>query len=129
MFRYERPQAGRLRQFHQIGVECLGVSSARSDVEVIALAWDLLTSLGLQGLELQINSLGTIADRINYRTQLVSWLNQRVDQLDLDSQQRLDTNPYAFLIAKILLPKNYCWMPLIFSTHFQRKVPLVSLRF
>ena len=100
MFRYERPQAGRLRQFHQIGVECLGVSSARSDVEVIALAWDLLTSLGLQGLELQINSLGTIADRINYRTQLVSWLNHRFDQLDLDSQQRLDTNPLRILDSK-----------------------------
>ena len=92
MFRYERPQAGRLRQFHQIGVECLGVSSARSDVEVIALAWDLLNSLGLQGLELQINSLGTIGDRINYRTQLVSLVKSTCSISDLDSQQRLDTN-------------------------------------
>ena len=50
MFRYERPQAGRQRQFHQIGVECLGVSSARGDVEVIALAWDLLADLGVRGL-------------------------------------------------------------------------------
>ena len=60
MFRYERPQAGRQRQFHQIGVECLGVSSARRDVEVIALAWDLLRELGVTGLKLQINSLGTM---------------------------------------------------------------------
>ncbi len=63
MFRYERPQAGRQRQFHQIGVEFLGVSSARSDVEVVTLAWDLLHALGVSGLDLQINSLGTLEDR------------------------------------------------------------------
>ena len=90
MFRYERPQAGRFVSSTRL-VECLGVSSARSDVEVIALAWDLLTLLACRVLN-EINSLGTIADRINYRTQLVSWLNHRFDQLDLDSQQRLDTN-------------------------------------
>ena len=58
MFRYERPQAGRQRQFHQIGVEWLGAERARSDVEVIALAWDLLDSLGVGGLQLELNSLG-----------------------------------------------------------------------
>jgi len=100
MFRYERPQAGRQRQFHQIGVEFLGVSSARSDVEAIALAWDLLRDLGLFGLELQINSLGTLEDRQNYRQKLVNWLEARVDQLDADSQQRLTTNPLRILDSK-----------------------------
>lgn len=100
MFRYERPQAGRQRQFHQIGVECLGVSSARSDVEAIALAWDLLRDLGVTGQELQINSLGTLEDRQRYRQQLVNWLEARVDQLDADSQQRLSTNPLRILDSK-----------------------------
>ncbi len=100
MFRYERPQAGRQRQFHQIGVEFLGVSSPRSDVEVIALAWDLLRDLGVSGLELQINSLGTLEDRQNYRQQLVHWLEARVDQLDADSQQRLSNNPLRILDSK-----------------------------
>ncbi len=100
MFRYERPQAGRQRQFHQIGVECLGVSSARSDVEVIALAWDLLAALGVQGLELEINSLGTPEDRQRYRAQLLAWLEERADQLDPDSQERLTTNPLRILDSK-----------------------------
>ena len=101
MFRYERPQAGRQRQFHQIGVEFLGVSSARSDVEAIVLAWDLLADLGLQGLQLEINSLGTPADRQRYRAQLVAWLQERADQLDVDSQQRLTSNPLRILDSKI----------------------------
>lgn len=100
MFRYERPQAGRQRQFHQIGVEYLGLSSARSDVDVIALAWDLLAALGVQGLELQINSLGTTEDRYRFRSQLVAWLQERVDDLDPDSQSRLFTNPLRILDSK-----------------------------
>lgn len=101
MFRYERPQAGRQRQFHQIGVEFLGVSSARSDVEAIALAWDSLGELGVSGLELQINSLGTLEDRQSYRQHLVDWLEARFDRLDADSQQRLTTNPLRILDSKI----------------------------
>ena len=100
MFRYERPQAGRQRQFHQIGVEWLGAESARSDVEVIALAWDLLAQLGVGGLELEINSLGTQEDRQAYRAALVAWLEQRMDQLDADSQARLTTNPLRILDSK-----------------------------
>ena len=100
MFRYERPQAGRQRQFHQIGVEWLGAESARSDVEVIALAWDLLAQLGVGGLELEINSLGTPEDRQAYRTALVAWLEQRLDQLDDDSRARLTTNPLRILDSK-----------------------------
>ena len=100
MFRYERPQAGRQRQFHQIGVEWLGAGNARSDVEVIALAWDLLAQLGVGGLELEINSLGTPEDRQAYREALVAWLEQRMDQLDPDSQARLTTNPLRILDSK-----------------------------
>ncbi|QNI87054.1 histidine--tRNA ligase [Synechococcus sp. ROS8604] len=100
MFRYERPQAGRQRQFHQIGVEFLGASSPRSDAEVIALAWDLLSALGIQGLKLEINSLGTPEDRQRFRAELVGWLEQRVEQLDPDSQERLSTNPLRILDSK-----------------------------
>ena len=100
MFRYERHQAGRQRQFHQIGVEWLGVSSARSDAEVIALAWDFLERLGVSGLVLEINSLGTSEDRQRYRSELVAWLQARSDQLDPDSQQRLTTNPLRILDSK-----------------------------
>ena len=100
MFRYERPQAGRQRQFHQIGVEWLGAESARSDVEVIALAWDLLARLGVGGLELELNSLGSAEDRQAYRAALVGWLEQRSEALDLDSQARLSTNPLRILDTK-----------------------------
>ena len=100
MFRYERPQAGRQRQFHQIGVEWLGAERARSDVEVIALAWDLLASLGVGGLQLELNSLGTAEDRQAYRNALVAWLEQRSEALDPDSQARLSTNPLRILDSK-----------------------------
>ena len=100
MFRYERPQAGRQRQFHQIGVEWLGAGSPRSDVEVIALAWDLLEALGIGGLELELNSLGSSEDRQAYREALVSWLEQRVDALDEDSRVRLSSNPLRILDSK-----------------------------
>ncbi len=100
MFRYERPQAGRQRQFHQIGVEWLGAESARSDVEVIALAWDLLARLGVGGLELELNSLGSPEDRQAYRAALVNWLEQRSEALDSDSQARLSTNPLRILDSK-----------------------------
>ena len=100
MFRYERPQAGRQRQFNQIGVEWLGVEQPRSDVEVIALAWDLLASLGVGGLKLELNSLGTAEDRHAYRNALVAWLEQRVEALDPDSQARISTNPLRILDSK-----------------------------
>ena len=100
MFRYERPQAGRQRQFHQIGVEWLGAERARSDVEVIALAWDLLASFGVGGLALELNSLGTAEDRQAYRSALVAWLEDRSAALDPDSQARLSTNPLRILDSK-----------------------------
>ena len=100
MFRYERPQAGRQRQFHQIGLEMLGFADPRSDVESIAVAWDLLADLGVQGLALEINSLGSSQDRVRYREQLVAWLSERRDQLDADSQDRLQRNPLRILDSK-----------------------------
>ena len=100
MFRYERPQGGRQRQFHQIGLECLGFADPRSDVEAIAIAWDLLQALGLTNLQLELNSLGSQDDRSAYRDGLVAWLQERQDQLDADSQQRLTTNPLRILDSK-----------------------------
>jgi histidyl-tRNA synthetase len=100
MFRYERPQAGRQRQFHQIGLELLGFADARSDVESIAIAWDLLADLGVGGLSLELNSLGTPEDRLRYRSQLVAFLERHRDQLDPDSQDRLGRNPLRVLDSK-----------------------------
>ena len=100
MFRYERPQAGRQRQFHQIGLELLGFSEARSDVEVIAIAWDLLRDLGLGGLTLELNTLGCSQDRARYRDQLLDFLQGCREQLDPDSQDRLERNPLRILDSK-----------------------------
>jgi histidyl-tRNA synthetase len=100
MFRYERPQAGRQRQFHQIGVELLGFADARSDVEAIAVAWDLLADLGVGGLALELNTLGSPEDRSRYREQLVAWLEAHREQLDPDSQARITTNPLRVLDSK-----------------------------
>jgi histidyl-tRNA synthetase len=100
MFRYERPQAGRQRQFHQIGLELLGFADARSDVEAIAIAWDLLADLGIQGLALELNTLGSGADRARYRGQLVAFLQQHRDELDPDSKDRLERNPLRILDSK-----------------------------
>lgn len=100
MFRYERPQAGRQRQFHQIGLEFLGVAAARADVEAIAIAWDLLADLGVGGLALELNSLGSADDRARYRHQLVAFLQQHREQLDPDSQDRLTRNPLRILDSK-----------------------------
>ena len=100
MFRYERPQAGRQRQFHQIGLEFLGFADPRSDAEAIAIAWDLLAELGLGGLALELNSLGSSDDRLRYRGELVQWLEGHRQQLDPESQQRIATNPLRILDSK-----------------------------
>ncbi len=100
MFRYERPQAGRQRQFHQIGVECFGIESTRSDAELISLAWDFLQQLGLEDLTLEINTLGSFKDRKKYIAEFVAWLEARKQYLDSDSQNRLQTNPLRILDSK-----------------------------
>jgi histidyl-tRNA synthetase len=100
MFRYERPQAGRQRQFHQIGVEVLGSADPRADVEVMALATDILKNLGLQHLHLALNSVGNGEDRQRYREALVAYLTPYRAELDPDSQDRLDRNPLRILDSK-----------------------------
>ena len=100
MFRYERPQAGRQRQFHQIGVEFVGLSSVMSDAEVISIAWDFLKDVGLVDLTLEINSLGSNEDRNVFKKELKNWLNQRFDLLDEDSQKRINVNPLRILDSK-----------------------------
>ena len=100
MFRYERPQAGRQRQFHQVGLELLGCAAPRADAEVIALATDILQALGLKNLELDINSVGNGEDRQQYRDALVSYLEPYKDDLDEDSQDRLTRNPMRILDSK-----------------------------
>ncbi|MEA1051056.1 histidine--tRNA ligase [Lamprobacter modestohalophilus] len=100
MFRRERPQRGRYRQFHQIGVEVFGLSGPDIDLEVILLTRRLWDALGLTGLRLEINSLGDSAERAAYREQLVSYLRQHEDRLDDDSRRRLETNPLRVLDSK-----------------------------
>ena len=100
MFRYERPQAGRQRQFHQIGVELLGSGDPRGDVEVIALATELLQALGLKNLTLALNSVGNLEDRSKYRQALINYLTPYQQDLDPDSQDRLTRNPLRILDSK-----------------------------
>ena len=100
MFRHERPQRGRYRQFHQIGVEAFGVAGPDVDAELIVLAARLWRVLGLRGLTLEINSLGTPAARRAYREQLVAYLTARRGDLDPDSQRRLERNPLRILDSK-----------------------------
>lgn len=100
MFRYEAPQAGRQRQFHQLGVEVLGSADTRADVEVIALATDILQTLGLKNLHLNLNSVGNPDDRQRYRQALVDYLTPYKEELDPDSQARLSRNPLRILDSK-----------------------------
>lgn len=100
VFRYERPQAGRQRQFHQLDVEILGSADARADAEVIALASDLLQALGLKTLTLDLNSVGTLSDRQEYRAALIDHFTPYKAELDDDSQNRLTRNPLRILDSK-----------------------------
>ncbi len=100
MFRYERPQAGRQRQFHQVGVEVIGSADPRADVEVIAIATEIFQKLGLRNLSLQLNSVGNGEDRQNYRDALVQYLTPFKGDLDADSQVRLERNPLRILDSK-----------------------------
>ena len=101
MFRHERPQAGRLRQFHQYGVEYFGVSSPLADVEVISLLWRFLSALDLPDLSLQINSLGDAADRQPYKAVLLEFLKKREDRLCQNCRRRMETNPLRVLDCKV----------------------------
>ena len=101
MFRYERPQKGRQRQFTQFGVELLGVESPQADIEVIAMAYEFIESLGLEGnVTVEINSLGDAESRAAYREKLVAYLQQHYDELSEDSKSRLERNPLRVLDSK-----------------------------
>ncbi|HEY9676154.1 MAG TPA: histidine--tRNA ligase [Waterburya sp.] len=100
MFRYENPQAGRQRQFHQLGVEVLGSADPRTDAEVIAIAADILQRLGLKNLHLDLNSVGNPQDRQQYREALIDYLTPYKNELDPDSQERLTRNPMRILDSK-----------------------------
>lgn len=100
MFRYERPQAGRQRQFNQIGIEVFGSTNPATDAEGIALAWDFLQELGLEKLSIQLNSLGRPEARAAYRQALVEYFTPLQDQLSADSQRRLTDNPLRIIDSK-----------------------------
>ncbi len=100
MFRHERPQRGRYRQFHQIGAEVLGHAGAEVDAELILLAHSLWQALGLSGIRLELNSLGQPDERQAHRAALVAYLERHADQLDEDSRRRLQTNPLRILDSK-----------------------------
>jgi len=101
MFRYERPQKGRLRQFHQIGVEAFGVTTPDVDAELILITARLWKQLGISDyLTLELNSIGSLEARANYRAALLDFLSQHFDQLDEDSQRRMESNPLRILDSK-----------------------------
>jgi histidyl-tRNA synthetase len=101
MFRYERPQKGRRRQFHQVGIEILGVASAQADIEAISLALTVLEELGLRNqVTLEINSLGDPTSRLTYRKKLLEYLKKHKDNLSHNSLERLEHNPLRILDSK-----------------------------
>ena len=100
MFRYERPQKGRYRQFHQVGVEAYGFKGPDIDAEMILMTARLWKQLGLTGLTLQINSLGSTEARLAYREKLIAYFELHQQQLDEDSQRRLHSNPLRILDSK-----------------------------
>jgi histidyl-tRNA synthetase len=99
-FRYEKPQAGRLRQHHQFGVEAFGVAEPEQDVECILLQLDFYRSCGLKDLTLKINSLGDAESKARYRDALVEFLRPKAGELSEDSQRRLESNPLRILDSK-----------------------------
>jgi histidyl-tRNA synthetase len=134
MFRYERPQAGRQRQFHQIGVEAIGTADSRADVEVIAIATDILQALGLKNLHLALNSVGNSQDRQRYRQGLVDYLTPYQEELDPDSRDRLTRNPLRILDSKdqrtqeiaLSAPKIYEYLGPDSQKHFEQVQTLLT---
>lgn len=108
MFRHERPQKGRYRQFHQVGVETFGIAGPDIDAELILMGARLWADLGLDGIELQINSLGQPAERAEHRAALIAYLEQHVDVLDEDAKRRLYTNPLRILDTKNPALQDIC---------------------
>lgn len=100
MFRYDRPQAGRYREFHQFGLEVLGASSPLADAEVIAMAWEIFQTFGLKDLKLHLNSIGDKNCRPAYREKLIQFFEGKKDQLCDDCRERLYKNPLRILDCK-----------------------------
>ena len=100
MFRHERPQRGRYRQFYQLGAEALGFCGPELDAELMLMVWQLFERLGLRGIRVELNSLGLPHERLAHKTALVAYFEQHADQLDTDSQRRLRTNPLRILDTK-----------------------------
>jgi histidyl-tRNA synthetase len=100
MFRHERPQRGRYRQFHQVGVEALGFAGPDTDAEIIMMCQRLWDDLGLTGIRLELNSLGQAEERAAHRKELIAYLEQHVDILDDEAKRRLHTNPLRVLDTK-----------------------------
>ncbi len=100
MFRHERPQRGRYRQFHQVGVEALGFAGPDTDAEIILMCQRLWDDLGLTGIKLEINSLGLAEERAAHRVELIAYLEKHMDVLDEDAKRRLYTNPLRVLDTK-----------------------------
>nr|YP_009511553.1 histidine-tRNA ligase [Gracilariopsis mclachlanii]AXI97430.1 histidine-tRNA ligase [Gracilariopsis mclachlanii] len=100
MFRYERPQSGRQRQFHQLGIECIGSLNPMADAEVIHLAHKLLNQMELNNCVLEINSIGNLEEREKYQADLIEYLKPYIKDLDQDSQKRLNINPLRILDSK-----------------------------
>jgi histidyl-tRNA synthetase len=100
MFRHERPQRGRYRQFHQVGVEALGFAGPDTDAEIIMMCQRLWDDLGLTGIRLELNSLGQADERAAHRKELIAYLEQHVDILDEEAKRRLHTNPLRVLDTK-----------------------------
>jgi len=101
VFRYERPQLGRYRQFNQFGVECIGTTNPLNDVEVISLAYTILQSLGLENVTLKINTLGDEESRNNYKAALKEYFSKHIDNMCPDCKQRLELNPLRILDCKV----------------------------
>ena len=107
MFRYDRPQAGRLREFHQFGVEALGEKNPALDAEIILLAWDFLKSLGLEDLKLKINTVGCPNCRPVYRQKLREYFSEYHDELCDDCKKRIEKNPLRVLDCKVDGEKDF----------------------
>ncbi len=106
-FRYERPQAGRLREHTQFGIELIGSDSVLADAEVISIAVNLLTLIGLKGIKVKINTLGDTGSRLNYKNKLIEYFKPYVNELCLDCKNRLEKNPLRILDCKIDFNKDF----------------------
>ena len=100
MYRHERPQKGRYRQFHQFGAEALGFAGPDVDAELIAMCAALWKELGLEGIRLELNSIGSAEERARYRGELIGYLETRIESLDADAKRRMHTNPLRVLDSK-----------------------------